>query len=248
MSHDRWLLRPRAAARPRVRLFCLPHAGAGASVFFPWSRELPEDVDVCAVQLPGRESRFGEAPLRRMAPLADGIADAILRHVDGPYAIFGHSMGATVGFEVVRALRRRGAPAPLRLIVAGRRAPHLPTPTPLRYPLPRPEFIAEMQRLGGTPPAILAEPELLDLFMGVLRADFEVLETHAFAPEAPLPTPITIFHGERDAEVSLAEIEAWAQHTSGGQRLHVFPGGHFFPHQSRALVLGRLLEALDGSL
>jgi surfactin synthase thioesterase subunit len=106
-----------------VRLCCLGHAGSDASAFYPWARELPADVDLCVVQLPGRENRLGEPALTRMGPLVDGLARAMSPLLGVPYALFGHSMGATVGFELARALRRKGAPGPVRLFTAGRRAP-----------------------------------------------------------------------------------------------------------------------------
>lgn len=240
-----WLLRPNPSASPRVRLFCLGHAGAGASVFYPWARELPADVDVCAVQLPGRENRLGEPALTRMGPLVDGLARAISPLLGVPYALFGHSMGATVGFELARALRRKGAPGPVRLFAAGRRAPHLPTPPPLRHTLQGPAFIAELRHLGGTPAVVLADPDLLSLFAGILRADFAVLETHTFIDEPPLACPITVLHADDDREVRAEQSAAWAQHTAGGATVHLFRGGHFFVHQQRAAVLQRIVADLS---
>lgn len=239
-----WLVRARPVADPRLRLYCLPHAGAGPSVFTAWARALPADIELCAIHLPGREVRLSEPAATRMTPLVDAMAAAVAPTLDRPYAVFGHSMGATVGFELVRALRRRGAPPPSRLWVAGRRAPHLPTPRPWRHTLSGPEFMAELRRLGGTPPELLADPDLAAMFAAILRADFAVLETHAWTPEPALESPIVVLHGTADLEVSHAESAAWASHSTHPLGMHEFSGGHFFPHVQRAAVLERIVADL----
>lgn len=239
-----WLLRARPVDAPRVRLLCLPHAGGGASLFAAWAHELAPELDVCGVQLPGRETRIVEPPATRIDPLVEALADAVAPALTVPYAIFGHSMGATIGFELARALRRRGLPAPRHLFVAGRRAPHLPPPQPWRHTLPDAAFVAELRRLGGTPEAVFGDRELFELFAGLLRADFAALETHVHAPAPPLDCPLTVLRGDADAEVSADESAAWARHAAAGARVVVFPGGHFFPHQQRGAVLQELRAAL----
>ena len=240
-----WILgvRPRPAARRR--LFCLPYAGGAASVFRSWAEMLPADVEVCPVQLPGRGSRFREAPFRKVADLVPALAEGLLPLLDLPFALFGHSMGAVVAFELARELRRRGEVAPVLLALSGHQAPLRPDAEPPFSHLPDAEFLEEVRRrYDGIPPEVLAEEELLQLLLPVLRADIQVLETYAYVKEPPLDCPISCFGGEDDPHVSLADLEAWRDETCGPLQVRTFPGGHFFVESARAAVLHALSRDL----
>jgi medium-chain acyl-[acyl-carrier-protein] hydrolase len=189
-----------------------------------------------------------EPPFDRLAPLVESLAGALERWRDLPYAVLGHSNGALIGFELARHARRTGAPGPVHLFASGRRAPHLPSPVRDLHQLPQDELVAELAELGGMPREVLEHPELLALLVPLLRADMALTETYAHADEPPLETPITALTGSEDEKVSLADAEGWARHTSGGFRLHVFPGDHFYLYALRDRVVATLLPDLRAAV
>lgn len=235
-----WITRPRPNPGARLRLFCLPHAGGGASFFRAWGEAVPAEVEVCPVQLPGRENRIMEPPVDRVPPLVQALTDAVAPWLDRPFAFLGHSNGAMIGFEVARELRRRGTKGPVHLFTSGRRAPDIAARTAPIHPLPDDAFVAELAALGGMDPALLAHPELVELLLPVLRADVALHETYAFVEEPPLDTPITAYRGEADPKVTAQEVEAWGRHTSASFTVRAFPGGHFFPQEDRDAFLRTL--------
>jgi medium-chain acyl-[acyl-carrier-protein] hydrolase len=224
-------------SRARLRLFCFPYAGGGSSVFRCFPEHLPRGVEVCPIQLPGRESRWGEPPFTRMPRLVDSLARTLPPYFDRPFAFFGHSLGAFVAFELARELRRTKAPAPLHLFVSGARAPHIPDPAPHIHKLPDAELLQQLLDYNGIPPAILEKDEYVQLFFPILRADFELYETYAPLPPDPLDCPISAFAGLQDRKAGAAAVAAWKAHTRAAFTFHVFPGEHFFlfSHQKSAL-------------
>ncbi|MFF5455490.1 thioesterase II family protein [Streptomyces sp. NPDC012950] len=238
-------LPPEPAADTGTVLFCLPHAGAGASVYRRWPALLADVAEVVPVQLPGRESRFGEPRHTRTAQVVDALADHVLeRAARHPrLAVFGHSMGALLAHELAHALADRGR-APGHLFVSGYRAPSLPRPSEDVHRLPREELIAHLGRMEGTHPEVLAHPELLDLLLPVLRADYELCETHRHTPRPPLSAPVTAFGGDADPGVAPAHLEAWAELTTGPFRHHLLPGGHFYLNDRLPDVLALLADGL----
>lgn len=240
-----WLFRARTPAGVRLRLFCFPYAGGAASVYRSWAEAFPPEVDVCPIQLPGRGSRFREAPFQRVSDLVKAAAEALRPHLDLPFALFGHSMGALVAFELARELRRRGWPAPVLLAVSGHEAPQRPDPDPPLGHLPDAEFLEEVRaRYDGIPAEVLAEEELLQLLLPVLRADILVLETYAYDEEPPLECAVSCFGGAEDRHACSEDLEAWCDQTRGPFRLRTFPGGHFFLESAREALLGALREDL----
>src|SRR5262249_32863033 len=159
--------------------------------------------------LPARGPRLGEEPLAELDALVDAIADALVREIDKPYALLGHSMGAMLSFELARAFRRRGRPAPSRLFVCGHRAPHIPPSSASIHDYPEAKFVEELRHLNGTPAAVLDDPALLELLMPCLRADFRICGTYSYSPEPPLACPITAIGGADDASIDPGAIEAW---------------------------------------
>jgi medium-chain acyl-[acyl-carrier-protein] hydrolase len=233
---DRWLAYREVNPRARLRMFCFPYAGGGASAYRGWSASLPSNVEVCPVQLPGRESRLRDQPFTRPAPLIEGVTDALLPYMDMPFVFFGHSMGGMISFELARELRRRGKTQPLHLFVSGRRAPHLPAREDPIHDLPEPEFIERLRDLNGTPEEVLQHAELMKLLSPVLRADFAVNETYELTPEEPLDAGISVFGGLGDIEVTREDCDAWRQHSKGRFRLRMLPGDHFFLHSAKDLI------------
>lgn len=244
---SRWLPYRFPSPPDGVRLFCFPNAGGSASAFRPWGRDgrLPARVELCCVQLPGRESRLREPPFVRVPPLLDALEEALAPELDRPFAFFGHSMGTIVAFELAHRLRERGGPEPRLLVMSGRQAPHLPDDDPV-HGLPDDELIARLRAYRGTPPEVLAHPELMALVLPTLRADFELVETYR-PPEGrpPLAQPITVFGGEEDEDASAEELAAWGELTTGRCAVRTFPGGHFFVHEERDAVLAALGAALE---
>jgi medium-chain acyl-[acyl-carrier-protein] hydrolase len=237
---DPWVLYPKPNPHAGLRLFCFPYAGGGATVYRAWADGLPPDVELACVQYPGRGSRLKEPAFAQLMPLVEALVPALPPHLDKPFAFFGHSMGAVIAFELARRLARE----PLHLFVSGRQAPQLPPRDLHTYDLPDAEFIEELQRLGGTPREALAHPELMQLMLPLLRADFEAIQTYAYAPGPPLHCPVTAFGGLEDEDVSREQLEAWREQTDARFDAHLLPGDHFFLHSAQA----RLLAILSGEL
>ncbi len=233
---ERWFAYREVNPRARLRLFCFPYAGGGASAYRGWAAALPADVEVCPVQLPGRESRLREPAFDRPAPLIAALADALQAHLGLPFAFFGHSMGAMLSFELARELRRRGNSLPLHLFVSGRRAPQVPSREPDIHDLPEAEFLRRLRELNGTPEEVLQHAELMRLLLPVLRSDFAVNETYVFQPEPPLDLGISAFGGLEDIEVTREDVTGWSEHARGSFRLRMLPGDHFFLHSARELL------------
>lgn len=216
--------------RARLNLFCFPYAGGGAQVFRNWQAAFPPSagVQVWLVQYPGRGGRMREQPFTSIGPLVEAAAAALLPLTRKPFAFFGHSMGATVAFELARLLRAAHGLQPRHLFVSGRRAPHVPETDSLTYALPDDQFVAELRRLNGTPAELLEHPELMQLMLPVLRADFRLTETYAYTPRPPLGCPISVFGGLRDGEVTREHLAGWCEHTTGPCSVRMFDGDHFF--------------------
>lgn len=195
-----------------------------------WQRHFSSGVRLFLVHLPGRGARIDEPPFTRLPPLISALAEAIAPETEGRFAFWGHSMGAMISFELARELRRRRLPGPRGLFLSGRTAPHaLITDVPM-FSLPEDEFIAELQRLNGTPKTLFENPETRQLFLPAIRADFEVVETYQYVPEAPLPCPIYAYGGVQDTDVTRERLSAWQKHTSARCRVRMFSGDHFFIH------------------
>ena len=224
---DSWIRCPTPHPAARLRLFCLPYAGGGASIFKNWGDALPDSIEVCAIQLPGREDRIAETPFRRVEQLLPVLLDRLRPYLDRRIAFFGHSMGAFLSYELARALTEENR-APAHLIVSGQRAPHLPLSRPKSYHLSDTGFCERLRSLNGTPASVLAEPELLSMILPLLRSDFEMSETYQRVPKTKLDCPIQVFGGDRDEEVDRAGLEAWQETTSASVKIEILPGDHFF--------------------
>jgi medium-chain acyl-[acyl-carrier-protein] hydrolase len=196
------------------------------------------------VQLPGRGNRLGEPAYTRLPPLVEALSAALLPYFDVPFAFFGHSMGASIGFELARRLRRLRAPEPFHLFVSGRRAPQCPDTDPPTYHLPEPAFINQLRQLNGTPQEVLEHPEIMQLLLPLLRADFQLIQTYVYEPGPPLACPITAFGGIEDPETDRDLLERWREQTVADFSLQMFPGDHFFPHASRASLLQSISRKL----
>lgn len=223
----RWLKRLGRSDLAKVRLLCFHYAGGNASMYRDWPRLLPQSIEPIAVQLPGRSDRFREAPCERMTHLVDKLVEVIKPILDQPFAFYGASMGARVAWALTHALRDRAMPAPVRLYVAGSVAPSVEEGV-RGWDEPDSGLVGYMRDLGGTPPEILADPDLLSGLLPLLRADLTVLGTHAFRPAVPLDVPIRAFAGLEDLEASAEQMRPWSEETCARFDLDVVAGGHFF--------------------
>ena len=213
-------------------------------IFRRWVDKMASSVEVCPVQLPGRGNRIREAPFRQMTPLVESLDEGLSPYLEGPFAFFGHSLGAIVSFELALKLQREGRKLPLHLFVSGRRAPNIPRQHPITYDRPDDEFVEELKRLNGTPKEILEHSELMQLMLPVLKADFEISETYESSGGPLSGCPITAFGGKQDEDVPQHFLEAWKEHTTGPFKHRMLPGDHFFLHASEQLLLAALNQEL----
>ncbi len=241
-ASDSWVSSRRPARTTRLRLFCFPYAGAGASIFRSWSDGLPTDVELCPIQLPGRETRLLEPPYARLSPLVEAVAEALTPLLDRPFAFFGHSLGTLIAFELARRLRELYSVSPVRLIVSAGAAPQLSHRGRPVHNLPEKEFFAELRRLNGTPLELLNHAELMEIMLPLLRADFAVYETYQYSAAPALECPISAFGGLQDARVTRADLAAWSAQTNDAFSLQMFPGDHFFLKQP--LVISAISQEL----
>lgn len=239
-----WISGPQPLDSPSVRLFCLPYAGGAASIYEPWRDAFGADVEVCAIEPPGRQTRLRESAYTRLEPLVDALATAITDELDVPYALFGHSMGSLLAFELARELRRRGVVEPCALFVAGGAAPRLPSLRPPVHDAADAQVFARLRELGGLPAEVHEEPELMRLFLPTIRADFALFETYEYRPEPPLDCPVVAFTGSHDREITPARLAPWSEETTGRFDYHVLPGGHFFLRTSQTALLDLIRSGL----
>lgn len=240
-----WLVR-RAGANPALRLFCFSYAGGNASIYDAWQAELDERIEVCAVQLPGRGTRFHEAPCTSLSEILNPMADILLAERDLPYAFFGHSLGALVAFELARLCQRRYMAMPVHLFVSGCAAPQCRDPSEDRHKLPDDELLASLNEYNGTPPEILSHAELMKLVLPTVRADFSLAETYQYKPAEPLNLPITVFSGRLDPHVRAEQAQGWQKETRSPIAVRWCEGDHFFINGERNLVLDCLNSELVG--
>lgn len=242
--NNQWLRVFKPNPNARLRLFCFPFAGGGVQFFHDWHEYLPNSIELRAIQLPGRENRIREKPIKNHTDLVGAILEAMKDCIEKPYAIFGHSMGALIGYEFARAVRNAGISHPCHLVVSSRRAPHLPQVLPIIHDLPDYQFIEEIKRLNGTPKEVMESQELLRLIMPALRADIRLCETYTHNSEPPLACSITAYGGLQDHTVSRDEVDAWRRLAIGSFNIRMFPGDHFYIQTSRALFFQFLTHDL----
>ena len=226
-------------------LFCLPSAGAGSNIYSTWSAALAPRVRIRPVTLPGRERLFSEPPLRDCASLIARLVPDIASQIDRPYAMFGHSMGALVCFELAYALRQAGHPEPACLVLSGYPAPQVPRRRPPLHEAPDDQIMAMVRHSGGVPDDLLANRDYCDFLLPVMRADLAVVETYRYTPRPPLSCPMIAVGGDDDDVCPREELEPWRELTTGPFRLRIFPGRHFHLFEQRQPFLDFLRETLS---
>ncbi|MGD1918969.1 MAG: thioesterase II family protein [Pleurocapsa sp.] len=240
-----WLPKLNSDPSAILCLFCFPYAGGSSYIYDRWSDYLPDTVEVCPVELPGRRKRFIEAPYQNLDSLLLDLSAALLPNLDKPFAFFGHSMGGLVSFELTRLLRQKYKISPVHLFISACRATQLAKSKPDIHHLEDKAFTQEIIRLGGTPQAILDDKEMMELILPTLKADFKAIETHVYLPQPALNIPITVFGGDRDTEVTSAELAAWEEQTTANFELKMFSGGHFFIDSEQSLISNSISKALE---
>lgn len=242
-----WLIRTPAADR-RLRLFCFSYAGGNAFNFLRWQEAVDPAIEICAVQLPGRSSRIAEAPIASLPALLQAVAPVVARMDDLPYALFGHSVGALIAFELARYLRLHGLPAPQHMFMSGCHAPQFRAPTRQLHTLSDEDFTEVLREYEGTPPEVLATRDLMALLLPAIRADFAIAENYRYRHGPLLSAPISVFAGRDDLNKEPGQVDGWAKETAGDCRVDWFDGGHFFIHGQRAAVLERINAELTARL
>lgn len=230
---------PEKKTKAKLRLFCFPYAGGSASIYFPWIKKLNNNVELIAIQPPGRGSRMEERPHDFMKDLVNEImlyADLISQK---PYILFGHSLGSRMAFELAINMQLSAKPLPELFIASGSKAPHLPNIRPPIYNLPTADFNNELEKLNGTPKELLSNKELMLFFEPLLRADFKIAETHQ-SKAIRLPIPIKVLYGQNDSYISVEMLNAWKNLSEFDVEITDIPGGHFFINEQSDLVLQKV--------
>ncbi len=243
-ENTRWLSCYKPNPRAKLRMFCFPYAGGGASIFRTWTEGLPTWTEVCPVQLPGRENRIQEKPFTIMEQLITATATALMPYFDLPFVFFGHSMGAWIAYELACYLRKNNNLTPKHLFVAGRFAPHIPEPDKFHL-LPEKEFKEQLKIYNGTPSVVLENDEFMQLLIPLLKSDFSVCETYSYTPREPLECPISVFNGKDDHLIDEKELCSWQQHTSNKCRVEIFQGEHFFLRTAQKELLKSITSDLE---
>lgn len=231
----------------RQQLVCFPYAGASATAYADWVELLPAEIELIAIQLPGRQNRIAERPYAETGPLVSAVCHALGPVLDSSPVFFGHSCGALLAFEVARLLRERGRRGPDQLFLSAQSAPCVPRERTL-HRLPDAEFKAAIQALGGVAAELAADELVFDDLLPLVRADFGLWERHVVAAGAPLDCPVTALGGDADPVAPPAAIERWRDYTTAGFTSRVYPGGHFYQLDALDEVVGYLAErTLAGS-
>src|ERR1043166_1512951 len=242
-----WFWRPAPRINADMRLFCFPYAGGNSiTIYRRWPALLPPEIELVAIQLPGRGNRIGEPPGRRVSDIVVPLSRAITPLLDKPASFFGYSMGGLICFELAHLLRSQCGIEPVHLVLAGRRAPQDLAEKKITYDLPRPEFIAEIQKYNGLPSQSLKDKEMLELIIPILRADMELCQTSNYTPKRAFECPITVFGGYRD-QISEDDLNLWKEHTRGRFAKYMFAGDHFFINTAESEMLSILSSELSSA-
>jgi surfactin synthase thioesterase subunit len=244
MTDEAWIRRFVPARDAPSRLVCLPHAGGSASYYLPVAKSLSPRADVIAIQYPGRQDRRGEPAVESIPEMADLLADMLRPLTNRPITLFGHSMGASLGFELARRLEDSGV-EPTALFASGRRAPSR-VRDERTHLLDDAGLIAEVKTLAGAGSQLLDDEDILKMVLPSIRSDYRAAETYRWTPGPKLACPIFTFVGDCDPKVDLDEARAWGEHTEGKFEFRVFPGGHFYIDTHAPAVIAALAEHIDG--
>jgi medium-chain acyl-[acyl-carrier-protein] hydrolase len=247
MTTDRWFNQPIVSNRVRARLICFPHAGGGSAIFANWAAKLPSEVELVAIRLPGRETRLRETAIDEWPTLLATLQSVLAPVLDRPFVLFGHSLGASIAYEMAATFYREANSRLAHLVVSGRHPPGYPQPRPPMHDLPKHEFLARLRELNGTPSEILGNDALMQLFERTLRADIRLAETWVPVGGAPLNVAITALAGATDEIAPPNLVSQWRSHTTREFVLRTFAAGHFFLQSAEDEIieaLGRVCQSI----
>ncbi|MEU3096491.1 alpha/beta fold hydrolase [Streptomyces sp. NPDC006967] len=229
-----------------LTLHCLPYAGCSARVYDGWRARLPASIRVEPLEFPGRGSRCTELPVSALPALLEDLGHVVTAGGQGPYALFGHSFGALIAYELARYLIASGHPAPKCLFVSGCRAPHLATPENPVFARPDDDFKLRLAQIGGTPEELLQNDELMDLYIPVIRADYTILDNYRVTKREPLPCSVVALYGSDDTDADEESVASWEAYTQGGFTLRRVTGDHFFLHSAEDELLAHVRALITG--
>ncbi|MBZ5623349.1 MAG: alpha/beta fold hydrolase [Acidobacteriia bacterium] len=244
-TSSRAFVRKKQRPHAPLQLFCFTYAASSAQLFYSWCDHVPDWIEVSGFELPGHGPRMGESPLDNYEEAALSIADTLEPVLDRPYAIFGHCLGAALGYEATRLLRNRGARQPLHLFSSGARGPHLGIPIADVESMNDDELIEHLRQAYDAPIEFLTHPEMRPLFLPMVRADARMTQNYRYIPGPPVTYPITAVAGEEDPFVSQNQLEAWRHHTTEECKTRRYPGGHFFFIDAAAQLLSHFTTELE---
>jgi len=228
MSNQSWYLEYKRNPNATIRLFCFHHSGGGASAYYPWVEHLSPNIEMVAIQLPGRENRFTESLTNNLKDITAQLREGFYSYKDKPFFVFGHSLGALISFEFIKTIFQRYSVYPRHMIVSATKAPHLPFRMKHLSKLDDNTLKEELKVYNGINEHILHNDELLELFLPIIKSDFSIYESHCFSESKPLPCDILALSGTHDQTVTEEEIFGWSAYTLGKFERLSFPGGHFF--------------------
>jgi len=227
-AENKWFIYPKPNPKASLRLFCFPYGGSGASAFSSWIKDVPSEMEICLIQLPGRENRIRESPFSQLLSLVKNLASAFpVQRI--PFAFYGHSMGALISFELTREFRRNNQMSPIHLFFAAHGAPHYSGK--IAHILANGsdfEVIQQLNRVGDVPNWLIENKKLREIFFSILRADMRMLINYTYSPEMPLNCPISVFGGVQDLWVTKEQLLAWKEYTSSSFSLEMLEKNHFF--------------------
>ncbi|WP_233520534.1 thioesterase II family protein [Flocculibacter collagenilyticus] len=243
MIENKLFIIPHPKPNPALRLFCFPYAGGNASTYLNWSHQLPDEIELIAVQPPGRATRIIEQAHNTM----DHLVSEILLHANEitatPYAFFGHSLGSRVAYELASRLEQMNLPTPHFIIASGSKAPHLPFTETYSYNLPDLQFKEKLKSLNGTPKEVLENDELMNFVLPLLRADFAIAECYQATPKK-LSCPIHVISGTEDVKITKDQLTAWQTLTHNEVNINYLSGDHFFVEKNKTAVISHLNQIL----
>ncbi len=243
-----WFVCPHFNPNAEICLFLFPYAGGGPAAFSKWTVEIPENMEAWIAHYPGRGSRHNEAPIKQISTLVEKLSKAIQPLLDKPFAFFGHSLGGLVAFELVKYLRKNNSLQPATLFISACGAPHLPNLHQPIHALPDAEFLKALEELNGIPSELVNFPEIIEVLLTALRADFEIVESYRYTPNEPtLDIPIIAYGGLNDSRISREQLEGWASQTNFGFKSIYFPGDHFFINTAKDEIVRSIAREMMSS-
>jgi len=229
IENNRWIVRPNPNNNAKLRLFCFPYAGSSAVVTYKFLVDnLPEFIDVCPVELPGRGARMMETLIDNLDVVIDEATEAIQDFIDIPFIFFGHSMGALISYELTHSLIQKYSAKPSKLYMSAHKAPFLERSGPIMHKLEANKFTDELVKMDGISKEIMQHKELMELVLPIIRNDYLVCETYKYKQKELLDIPITVFGGSYDKDITENDLLAWSKITSADFNHFMIQGDHFF--------------------